>query len=164
MNRLIGPAVGHSLPREQAPDDLKGFGEATEPIVERDPESGELRLIPPSAEPHDEPSAGQLIDRRRDASEHSGTVKRGARDERANADPLSHRGKPGQQRPRVPRPALRASVITVEEVIPHPHGVKPHLLSGASHHGVLRPTDDALDLWELNSDTERAHAQVSLGR
>ena len=78
----------------------------------------------------------------------------GTGDERAEGDALSGDGEARQQRPRVPRPALRPPVVAVEQVVADPDRVEADLLGRAGHRGVLRPPHVPLDLGELHADTQ----------
>jgi len=79
----------------------------------------------------------------------------GAGDERPQPDARGRRGERAEQRPRLPRRALRLAVVPVEQVVADPDRVEPALLRGAGHGPVLGPADLALHLRELDADAHQ---------
>ena len=119
-------------------------------MVERQPEGPELRLVPARADAEHEAPAADLVDRGGHARDQARRVEPEARHERPDHDALGHAGQRGHDRPRVPRPALRAALVAVEQVIAEPDRVEPDLLGGARHgdsYSGQRTT--ALDLGQL---------------
>ncbi len=151
------PGDRDALAREQPADDPEGLLEAADAAVVGEAVGAELALVPACPETEHEAAAADLRDRRRHLGDQRRRVEGGARDQRAEADPLGGRGEGGQHRPRLPRAALRAAVPgCVEQVIAHPDGVEPDLLRGPRHREVLRPAHLALDLGELDADPQAA--------
>jgi hypothetical protein len=136
---------------QEPADDLEGLLESGPTVVEGKPEGPELDLVPPRAEAEHQAAAADLIDRGRHLGQDAGDVERGTRHQRAQPDPLGHGGQPGQERPRLPRTALRSAVAPVQEVVADPQGIEAHLLRRAGHGHILGPRDPALDLWELDA-------------
>src|SRR5215211_3388209 len=69
QQRVRDPVVAafesNAFAGEEAADDLERLLEARDPVVERDPERPELRLVPAGAKAEDEAAAGDLVDRDR---------------------------------------------------------------------------------------------------
>src|SRR5581483_8484429 len=148
------------LAREQPSDDRERFLEPRGAVVERHPERPELRLVPPGPHAEDETTAAHLVDGRGHLRDQSRRMETEARDERSELDPLGRGGERREQRPRLPRPTLGATVAPVQQVVAEPDGVEPRALGGARHRQVLGPADVALHLRELDPDPKRScHAR-----
>ena len=129
---------------------VEGLLEARDTLVVRDAERVELAPVPARAEPEHEAPLAHLVDRRRHLRQHARRVEARAGHERPEPHPLGHRRERGQQRERLPRPALR---IVIEQVVAEPDRLEPDLLGRPRHREVLGPAHVALDLWELDADT-----------
>ena len=84
-------------------------------------------------------------------------MKRGARDERPEADALGDGRERRQHRQSLPRSSLLTTVAAVEEMISEPDRVEANVLCRPGHRHVLRPANVALDLGQLDADCQRAH-------
>jgi hypothetical protein len=87
---------------EERPDDREGLLEAVDPMVEREAEGPELGLVPARAEPEDEASATDLVDRGGHLRQHRRAVEGGGGDEGAQADPGRRCRERRQHRPGLP--------------------------------------------------------------
>jgi hypothetical protein len=125
-------------------------------MIERDPERPELRLVPPRADPEDQPAAADLVHGGGHLGDHARGVECQAGHEGPEVDPLGDRCEPGEKGPGLPRPALGTPVTSVQQVVAQPHRVEPRRLGGSSHGHVLGPPDVPLDFGELDPNSERA--------
>jgi hypothetical protein len=48
-------------------------------------------------------------------------------------------------------------------MIADPNRIEPDLFGGPSHRRILRPSDDALDFGQLNTNAKRAHFSAPVG-
>jgi hypothetical protein len=78
-----------------------------------------------------------------------------ARHQRAEPKAFGRRRERREGRPSVPRAALGATVVSVEQVVAEPDRVEADLLGRSRHPRELRPADVALDLRELHADGHR---------
>src|SRR5262249_9672152 len=128
--------------------------EAVDPVVEREAERAELRLVPARAEPQDEATAGDLVDRRGLLREERRVVERRARDERPDRRLARRRRERGHERPGLPRATGRAALPAVEEMLADPDRVEAQVVDRAGEVDELRPADLSLDLGQLHPDAE----------
>ena len=155
VNAPVAAIERDPLAREQAPDDLEGLGEAGDTPLDRQAEDRVLDLHRARAEPEHEPPARDLVDRGRHLRDQAGRMEARARDERTEPNTLRDGGQCRQQRPGLPGAALLAAVTAVQEVVAEPDRVEPGLLCRLRHRQVLGPAHVALDLGQLDSDSQR---------
>ena len=141
---------------QQAAHDRERLLEARHAMVVRDPEGAELLLVPAGAEAEHEAPAADLVDRRGHLRDQARRVEAGAGDERTEPHPLGRGGEGGQQRPRLPGPALGPAVAAVEQVVAEPDRVEAAGFGRAGHGEVLGPAHLALHLGKLDSDSHVA--------
>src|SRR5438128_6962592 len=88
----------------------------------------ELELVPPGAEPEDQPAPADLVDGRGDLGEHCRVVEVRTGDQRAELDPTGNRRKRGERRPCLPWTLRLALGLSIEKVVADPERVEADLL------------------------------------
>jgi hypothetical protein len=132
--------VGHPLATEQREENLERFLETADAVVEGVAECVELRLVPPAADPQDEPATAHLVERRRHLRQQGRIAERHREHERPDLDPLRDRGDGGEHGPALvntPAGLVRLVLRAKDEVVGAPHRVEPRLISG-DRHGAQR--------------------------
>src|SRR5207244_12479877 len=123
--------------------------------TERDAERLELDLVPTGAHAEHETAAADLVDGCRHLREDRRWMEHEAGHQRTQTHPLGDRRQTCQQRPGLPRSALRPATSPIEVVVADPDRVEANLLCGARHRDVPGPADIALDLGERDPAPER---------
>ena len=115
--------VGHPLAADERQDDRNRLFEPADAVVERVAECRVLGLVPPGAEPEDQPPVRDLVDRRRHLRRDRGRPEPGAQDDRAKLGTL-RRGRDGcEQRRRLVQARLVLVGETEEDVVIQPEAV-----------------------------------------
>src|SRR6266508_5886102 len=119
-------------------------------MVERNAEGPELGLVPTGAEPEHQSPAADLLNRGRLSGQQPGRAEARARYEGPQPNPIGHGRERAEETPRVPRTALLAAIVPVEEVVAEPDRVEADVFGRTGHGGVLRPRHLTLDLGKLH--------------
>jgi hypothetical protein len=123
-----------ALPQQRV-DDANRILEARDAVVEWQTELVELRLVPSRAEPEDEASPADVVDRLGHLRDHAGVAEAGAGDERADGDVRHARGDARHHRERLPHPALSLFRGAEGEVVGEPESVEADLAGDLGHFG-----------------------------
>jgi hypothetical protein len=91
--------------------------EPAHPVIEGESKRVVLRLVPPRAEPEDQPAAADLVDRVRHLGDQRRIAKTGAGHQGSDLDPVSCRRKRRQQRPDIPHPLRSHAGKAKEQMI-----------------------------------------------
>src|SRR5450759_4935947 len=114
---------------EERPHDREGLLETADPVVEREAEGAELRLVPTGAEAQYESAATDLVDRGGLLGQHCRVVERRGGDQWTQQHARRDRGEAGENRPCLPgSPGTIVARPPVDEVIAVPDGVEAQLL------------------------------------
>jgi hypothetical protein len=140
--------------RAQSPQYGESLFKARTPLVKGNAESIKFGLIPASSNAENETTLADLVNSGGHLGEKGGWVKANAGHEGAEFDAFGDRGQRRQQGPGFPRSAFGATVATVDEVIANPHRVKTFVFGGLSHGLIFGPADFALDLRQLNANSD----------
>ena len=154
---VVAPVEVGSPLAEQRQDDVERLLEPTDPVVERDPERVELRLVPSGAEAQDEAPSADLVDGRRHLGQDRGIAERDCQDDGPDLHARCVGGEGREHRPALVDAGRGLARGSKEEVVVNPDRAQARALRHLGDLSQLRVAGGAPGQLALGNGHDRAN-------